>query len=135
MKKPYIPKPFEAKKPSRRANFTVAIKKRRLKKQLNKCAHCSRMLYDTRLGFGSKAKGRVKAKYDHKNTKNWDNTFSNCQALCSICHDEKSDKEAGSRTTRKKISDGRKRSEAKKPTTLSKQLRKDKFSPFKIKFK
>ena len=88
------------------------------------------MLYDTRLGFGSKAKGRVKAKYDHKNTKNWDNTFSNCQALCSICHDEKSDKEAGSRTKRKNISKGRKRSEAKKIPSLKKQLRKSDFKSF-----
>ena len=90
------------------------------------------MLYDTRLGFGSKAKGRVKAKYDHKNAKNWENTFSNCQALCSICHDEKSDKEAGSRTKRKKISVGRKKSEATKPPSLSKQLRKSNFGSFKI---
>ena len=135
MVKIFIPTPMGAKKPSRRANFTVEIKKKRLKKQLYKCALCPRMLYDTRLKVGSESKRSAPAQYDHKNTKNWENTFSNCQALCSICHDEKSDKEAGSRTTRKKISDGRKRSEAKKPTTLSKQLRKDKFSPFKIKFK
>ena len=132
MVKIFIPTPMGAKKPSRRANFTVEIKKKRLKKQLYKCALCPRMLYDTRLKVGSESKRSAPAQYDHKNTKNWENTFSNCQALCGVCHDKKSRKAGSDKTKVRNIREARKRSEARKPPTLSKQLRKDKFRPFKI---
>ena len=122
MKKPYIPKPIGAKKSSNRANFTAEQKRKRLEKQKDRCANpkCRKPIKKPLLDW------------DHKDGNRSNNSFSNCQALCLPCHRLKSNKASGSRTTRKKISDGKKSSEAKKPPTLSKQLRKDKFRPFKI---
>ena len=117
MFKPYIPTPMGAKKSSNRGNFTAEQKRKRLEKQKNRCGNpkcrkpIKKPLFD----------------WDHKDDNPSNNSFSNCQALCLSCHRLKSIKKSGSRTTRKKISDGRKKSEARKMPSLKKQLRKSNF--------
>ena len=58
-----------------RRGFPDIAKERVLKKQNYRCAHCKCLLnaYD----------------WDHKNGKRYDNSESNCQALCPNCHARK----------------------------------------------
>ena len=55
-----------------RRGFPDIVKERVLKKQNHRCAHCKCLLnvFD----------------WDHKNGKRYDNSESNCQALCPNCH-------------------------------------------------
>lgn len=58
-----------------RRGFPDVVRERVLKKQKHRCAHCKCLLntYD----------------WDHKNGKRYDNSESNCQALCPNCHAKK----------------------------------------------
>lgn len=55
-----------------RQSFSNLVKNKILKKQKYKCAKCKKILriYD----------------FDHKNNDRSNNSYSNCQALCLICH-------------------------------------------------
>jgi hypothetical protein len=55
-----------------RRGFHDIVKERVLKKQNHRCAHCKRLLNVV--------------DWDHKNGKRYDNSESNCQALCPNCH-------------------------------------------------
>ena len=55
-----------------RRGFPEIVKARVIKKQNHRCAHCKRLL-DV-------------VDWDHKNGKRYDNSESNCQALCPNCH-------------------------------------------------
>jgi hypothetical protein len=55
-----------------RRGFHDIVKERILKKQNHRCAHCKRLLNVV--------------DWDHKNGKRYDNSESNCQALCPNCH-------------------------------------------------
>ena len=55
-----------------RHGFHDIVKERVLKKQNHRCAHCKRLLNVV--------------DWDHKNGKRYDNSESNCQALCPNCH-------------------------------------------------
>ena len=55
-----------------RREFPEIVKARVIKKQNHRCAHCKRLL-DV-------------VDWDHKNGKRYDNSESNCQALCPNCH-------------------------------------------------
>jgi hypothetical protein len=55
-----------------RRGFPDIVKERVLKKQNHRCAHCKRLLNVV--------------DWDHKNGKRYDNSESNCQALCPNCH-------------------------------------------------
>ena len=60
------------KKQEERHDFPNNIKERILKKQNHRCANCKRLLNVV--------------DWDHKNGKRYDNSESNCQALCPNCH-------------------------------------------------
>ena len=60
------------KKQEERREFPDIIKERILKKQNHRCANCKRLLNVV--------------DWDHKNGKRYDNSESNCQALCPNCH-------------------------------------------------
>ena len=55
-----------------RRGFPDVVKERVLKKQSHRCANCKRLLNVV--------------DWDHKNGKRYDNSESNCQALCPNCH-------------------------------------------------
>jgi len=55
-----------------RHRFAETVKERVLKRQNHRCAHCKRLLNVV--------------DWDHKNGKRYDNSESNCQALCPNCH-------------------------------------------------
>jgi hypothetical protein len=55
-----------------RRGFPDIVKERVLKKQNHRCARCKRLLNVV--------------DWDHKNGKRYDNSESNCQALCPNCH-------------------------------------------------
>ena len=77
----------------KRKAFPKTIKDAVLKLQDGKCKKC-----------GKKFTSINKAQFDHKNGKNWDNSFRNCQALHAGCHDAKSRSATKKRaTTKKKI--------------------------------
>jgi hypothetical protein len=60
------------KKQIERRDFPDIIKERVLKRQNHRCADCKRLLNVV--------------DWDHKNRKRYDNSESNCQALCPNCH-------------------------------------------------
>jgi len=60
------------KKQEERREFPDILKERILKKQYHRCANCKRLLNVV--------------DWDHKNGKRYDNSESNCQALCPNCH-------------------------------------------------
>jgi hypothetical protein len=60
------------KKQEERHGFPDIVKERVFKKQNHRCAHCKRLLNVV--------------DWDHKNGKRYDNSESNCQALCPNCH-------------------------------------------------
>ncbi len=60
------------KKQEERHGFPDIVKERVLKKQNHRCAHCRHLLNVV--------------DWDHKNGKRYDNSESNCQALCPNCH-------------------------------------------------
>ena len=60
------------KKQEERREFPDIIKERILKKQNHRCANCKRLLNVV--------------DWDHKNGKRYDNSESNCHALCPNCH-------------------------------------------------
>jgi hypothetical protein len=60
------------KKQKDRRDFPDTIKERVLKKQNHRCANCKRLLNVV--------------DWDHKNSKRYDNSESNCLALCPNCH-------------------------------------------------
>jgi hypothetical protein len=60
------------KKQKERRDFPDIIKERTLKKQNHRCADCKRLLNVV--------------DWDHRNRKRYDNSESNCQALCPNCH-------------------------------------------------
>ena len=64
------------KKPEKRKDFSISIKKAVLARQLNRCGSC--MSHYPRLQF------------HHKDRNHSNNSISNCQALCPNCHDMKS---------------------------------------------
>ena len=116
-------RPFGAKKADTRKYFSAQVKRDALEKYKNKCAVPS-----CRLSFK-----KIKPHYDHKNGKNWQVTLGNCQPLCPNCHSKKTSKEAGSKTRRRNIREGRKVSEARKPPSFKKLQRSDKGLDFSIK--
>ena len=82
------------------ADFSAADKRTRMSRQEHRCARCTKKLWHPILKWGLNVKGSVKPHFDHKKprSRGGSSTLANCQALCPICHDEKSAEEAGSRT-------------------------------------
>jgi len=78
----------------RRKNFSKSIKDAVLKLQNNKCKMC-----------GKRFTSLNKAQFDHKNGKDTDNTFKNCQALHAGCHDVKSRRENKKRNKKPRNND------------------------------
>ena len=77
------------------ADFSAADKRERMSRQKHRCAECRKKLWHPILKCGLNVKGSVKPHFDHKKprSRGGSSTLANCQALCPICHDEKSAKE------------------------------------------
>ena len=86
---------FGTEKTKTRKAFTKTTKDAVLELQGSKCKKC-----------GKKFTSINKAQFDHKNGKNWDNRFENCQALHAGCHDAKSRSATKKRATTKKKKSG-----------------------------
>ena len=82
---------FGTAKTSTRKNFPRGYRADVIKLQDDKCAKC-----------GKKFTSLNPPELDHKNGKNWDISWKNCQALHSGCHSAKSRKETTKRAAAKK---------------------------------